>query len=78
YLRFSPAAKSCEVVVNRRVIVHRGDPVWSWSMSNVVMQSDATANIKPNKKNSPNKIDPSVAALMAFGTYQADHEDFEF
>ncbi len=50
YLRFSPAAKSFEVFVNRRVIVHRGDPVLSWSMSNVVMQSDANANIKPNKK----------------------------
>lgn len=78
YLRFSPAAKSFEVFVNRRVIVHRGDPVLSWSMSNVVMQSDANANIKPNKKKSPNKIDPSVAALMAFGTFQAEHEDFAF
>ncbi|MCV5714689.1 terminase large subunit, partial [Escherichia coli] len=74
YLRFSPAAKSFEVFVNRRVIVHRGDPVLSWSMSNVVMQSDANANIKPNKKKSPNKIDPSVAALMAFGKFQAEHE----
>ncbi|MCZ5618681.1 terminase large subunit [Escherichia coli] len=50
YLRFSPAAKSFEVFVNRKVIVHRGDPVLAWSMSNVVMQSDANANIKPNKK----------------------------
>ncbi|CTT39303.1 prophage terminase%2C large subunit [Escherichia coli] len=78
YLRFSPAAKSFEVFVNRRVIVHRGDPVLSWSMSNVVIQSDVNANIKPNKKKSPNKIDPSVAALMAFGTFQAEHEDFAF
>ncbi len=29
YLRFSPAAKSFEVFVNRRVIVHRGDPASS-------------------------------------------------
>lgn len=78
YLRFSPAAKSFEVFVNRKVIVHRGDPVLAWSMSNVVMQSDANANIKPNKKKSSNKIDPSVAALMAFGTFQAEHEEFAF
>lgn len=54
------------------------DPVLAWSMSNVVMQSDANANIKPNKKKSSNKIDPSVAALMAFGTFQAEHEEFAF
>ncbi|EFM0026610.1 terminase large subunit, partial [Escherichia coli] len=78
YLRFSPAAKSFEVFVNRKVIVHSGDPVLAWSMSNVVMQSDANANIKPNKKKSSNKIDPSVAALMAFGTFQAEHEEFAF
>ncbi|WP_258963394.1 hypothetical protein, partial [Klebsiella pneumoniae] len=35
-------------------------------------------NIKPNKKKSSNKIDPAVSALMAFGTFQAEHEDFAF
>ena len=33
---------------------------------------------KPNKKKSSNKIDPAVSALMAFGTFQAEHEDFAF
>ena len=42
------------------------------------MESDANANIKPNKKKSSNKIDPAVAALIAFGTFQAEHEDFAF
>ncbi|HFY9817857.1 TPA: terminase TerL endonuclease subunit, partial [Klebsiella pneumoniae] len=41
-------------------------------------ESDANANIKPNKKKSSNKIDPAVSALMAFGTFQAEHEDFAF
>lgn len=72
YLRFSPVAKSFEVFVNRKVLRHRGDPVLSWAMGNVVMESDANANIKPNKKKSGNKIDPAVAALMAFGTFQAE------
>lgn len=39
---------------------------------------DANANIKPNKKKSSNKIDPAVSALMAFGTFRAEHEDFAF
>ncbi|MFW9022688.1 terminase TerL endonuclease subunit, partial [Klebsiella sp. R22] len=38
----------------------------------------ANANIKPNKKKSSNKIDPAVSALMAFGTFQAEHEEFAF
>ncbi|OUK59022.1 terminase large subunit [Enterobacter hormaechei] len=78
YLKFSPVAKSFEVFVNRKVVRHRGDPVLAWAIGNVVMESDANANIKPNKKKSSNKIDPAVSALMAFGTFQAEHEDFAF
>ncbi len=78
YLKCNPVAKSAKVFVNRRVIRHNGDPVLAWAMSNVVMETDANANIKPNKKKSANKIDPAVAFLMSFGTWQAEHEDFAF
>ncbi|WP_417643102.1 terminase large subunit [Enterobacter kobei] len=78
YLKFSPVAKSFELFVNRKVVRHRGDPVLAWAIGNVVMESDANANIKPNKKKSSNKIDPAVSALMAFGTFQAEHKDFAY
>ncbi|MBI6549165.1 terminase large subunit [Xenorhabdus lircayensis] len=78
YLRFSPVAKSAEVFVNRKIIRHNGDPVLAWAMSNVVMETDANANIKPNKKKSANKIDPAIAFLMSFGTWQIEHEEFAF
>lgn len=78
YLKFSPVSKSLEVFVNRKVVRHNGDPVLAWAIGNVVMESDANANIKPNKKKSANKIDPAVSALMSFGTWQAEHEDFAF
>ncbi|HCR3434811.1 terminase large subunit [Morganella morganii] len=78
YMKFSPVAKSAEVFVNRRIIRHNGDPVLTWAMSNVVMETDANANIKPNKKKSANKIDPAIAFLMSFGTWQTEHEDFAF
>lgn len=78
YMKFSPVAKSLEVFVNRKVVRHNGDPVLSWALSNVVMESDANANIKPNKKKSANKIDPAIAGLMSFGTWQIEHEDFAF
>ncbi|EKN3402666.1 terminase large subunit, partial [Yersinia enterocolitica] len=64
--------------VNRKVIQHNGDPVLAWAMSNVVMETDANANIKPNKKKAANKIDPAIAFLMSFGTYQIEHEDFAY
>ncbi|WP_340612070.1 terminase large subunit [Xenorhabdus bharatensis] len=78
YMRFSPVAKSAEVFVNRKIIRHNGDPVLAWAMSNVVMETDANANIKPNKRKSANKIDPAIAFLMSFGTWQVEHEDFAF
>ncbi|EML1985333.1 TPA: terminase large subunit [Proteus mirabilis] len=78
YMKFSPVAKSAEVFVNRKIIRHNGDPVLAWAMANVVMETDANANIKPNKKKSANKIDPAVAFLMSFGTWQIEHEDFVF
>ena len=68
YQRFSPVAKRAEVLINRQVIEHHGDPVLSWALSNVVIETDANANIKPNKKQAANKIDPAVAFLMSFGT----------
>ncbi len=78
YMKFSPVAKSAEVFVNRKVIEHNGDPVLAWAMANVVMETDANANIKPNKKKAANKIDPAIAFLMSFGTYQLQHEEFAF
>lgn len=78
YQRYSPVAKSAEVLINRQMIEHNGDPVLAWALSNVVMESDANANIKPNKKKSANKIDPAIAFLMAVGTYQLEHGDLAF
>lgn len=75
YQRFSPVAKSTEVLINRHMIEHNGDPILTWALSNVVMETDANANIKPNKKKSANKIDPAVAFLMSFGTYQLEYGD---
>ena len=76
------AGKPRLVVLNR---VDQADPdatkrwaAWFRAKGYAVMESDANANIKPNKKKSSNKIDPAVSALMAFGTFQVEHEDFAF
>ncbi|HDR1501842.1 TPA: terminase large subunit, partial [Pasteurella multocida] len=78
YQRFSPVAKSAEVLINRQVIEHNDDPILAWALSNVVMETDANANIKPNKKKAANKIDPAIAFLMSFGTYQLEYGDLIF
>ncbi|WP_226373459.1 terminase TerL endonuclease subunit [Pectobacterium quasiaquaticum] len=58
---------------------HNGDPVLAWTMSNVVMETDATQTLSRTRINLPtSKIDPAVAFLMSFGTWQAEHEDFAF
>lgn len=78
YQRFSPVAKSAEVLINRQAIEHNGDPVLAWALSNVVMETDSNANIKPNKKKAANKIDLAIAFLMSFGTYQLEYGDLIF
>lgn len=60
------------------ILDHNGDLVLAWAMNNVAMETDVNANIKLNKKKSANKIEPAVAFLMSFGTWQAEHEDFVF
>ncbi len=78
YLKFSPVAKSFEVFVNRKVVRHRGDPVLAsgdWKRGDGVRRQ---RQYQAQQKKSSNKIDPAVSALMAFGTFQAEHEDFAF
>ena len=77
YARYSPTSKTTEVFISRKRIKHNGDPVLAWAIGNVVMETDANANIKPNKKKAANKIDPAVAFLMSFGTYLLEYGEID-
>ncbi len=46
---------------------HDGNPVLSWQVGNVVIETDAAACWKPNRKRSADKIDGVVAGIMALG-----------
>jgi phage terminase large subunit-like protein len=67
--------------VNQGKILHDGNPVARWGISNLVGTQDAAGNWKPDKKKSTDKIDPVVAAVMAVGRAvtgdrpQADYYD---
>jgi phage terminase large subunit-like protein len=44
---------------------HGGNPAVRWQVDNLAVEMDAAGNVKPSKKNSGDKIDAIVAAIMA-------------
>ncbi len=54
---------------------HGGHPVLAWMASNLVARRDANENMAPDRKNSQDKIDGIVAALMGLGLALVDRED---
>ncbi len=66
-LNFSEPMKQMEALVLQRRLVHDGDPILAWMVSNVVCHTDAKDNIYPRKEREENKIDGVVALIMALG-----------
>lgn len=52
--------------INDGRITHNGDPLLRWAISNAVTHTDRQGRVMLDKKNSKEKIDPAVAAVMAF------------
>lgn len=67
YKSMSGPSKELEAATVTRRLTHGGHPVLSWMAKNVTIEMDAAANIKPNKKESAEKIDGIVAAVMGIG-----------
>jgi phage terminase large subunit-like protein len=44
----------------------QGDPVMTWAAGNAVVQTDGKGNIYPVKKRSRGRIDPLMAACIAW------------
>ncbi len=66
----APTKRLEECVLNGR-IRHGGNPVLAWAIGNVILDTDAAENVKPNKKKAKNRIDPGVATIMAVGRAEA-------
>jgi phage terminase large subunit-like protein len=64
-LNFSEPMKTLEALVLQGKLIHDGDPVLGWMVSNVVAHLDAKDNIYPRKERPENKIDGIVALIMA-------------
>jgi phage terminase large subunit-like protein len=61
----SEPMKTFEALVLQGKLVHDGNPMMTWMMSNVVCHRDAKDNIYPRKEREEHKIDGPVAAIMA-------------
>ncbi|WP_280301966.1 terminase large subunit [Nocardia neocaledoniensis] len=49
------------------VMRHGGNPAVRWTIDNFAVAMDPAGNVKPDKKNAADKIDPGVALIMALG-----------
>lgn len=74
-LNFSEPMKETEAAISGLRMLHNGDKVAEWALSNVVNKRDRKDNDFPNKERYENKIDPIVAKIMAMGRFLAGDED---
>lgn len=71
YAGMSKAALDFEAAVLEGIVDANGCPVMSWCASNAVVQRDGKDNIYPVKKRSRGRIDPIMAAIIAWRLAQA-------
>lgn len=62
----APGKELSRLIAGGRLL-HDGNPLMRWQISNLVWKYDSNANITPNKEKSRNRIDGCVAAIMAVG-----------
>lgn len=67
FASMSAPMKELEKLYLSGKLIHNGNPVLAWMISNVAASMDPADNIKPDKKKSSEKIDGAVALIMAIG-----------
>lgn len=67
FASMSEPSKSLERLVLGKEAIHPNNSVYNWTVDNVILETDAAGNYKPNKKKSKDRIDPVVATVMALG-----------
>lgn len=77
YGSMSAPTKEFEKMVLLEKMEHFNNPVLRWMLASTVIQVDPAGNMKPDKRKSSQKIDGTVASIMAMGemmTYKAKEE----
>lgn len=70
----SEPMKTLDAYIRAGKIVHDGNPLMRWCMSNVVAKEDHNGNVYPRKSHEKLKIDPVVATLMALAGFLQQRE----
>lgn len=65
----SEPMKQLEALIREGKIRHRGNPVTTWCLSNVVAKQDHNDNVFPRKTHEKFKIDIAVAMIMALAPW---------
>jgi phage terminase large subunit-like protein len=68
----SEPMKHLDALMRARRLLHDGNPITAWCLSNVVAREDAKGNVYPRKERDAEKIDGAVALIMALA--RAMHE----
>lgn len=71
-LALSEPMKQVDALIRARRLLHDGDPVMTWMMSNVVAKVDAKDNVYPRKEREEKKIDGFVALCTAMNRAMAN------
>ncbi|CAD7336072.1 terminase large subunit [Sphingomonadales bacterium 56] len=76
-LNFSEPMKELDALMRSRRIIHGGDPVMEWEISNVVGAPDKKDNVYPNKPEGQAhlKIDNPVALMSALGVHMGEEKE---
>lgn len=67
FLGMNTPAKNFKQRIDEATLRHDTNPVMDWMVGHCIADTDAAANVKPNKKKSRQKIDGIVAGIMAVG-----------
>lgn len=65
----SQTMKAMEIDISAGKVEHFNNPVHEWSLANCEPKYDHNGNIRPDKSNPENKIDPTVAMILSFDAW---------
>jgi len=75
FLQLATPTRMLERAIMGKTLAHDGNPVLSWSMSNVVVDTDSAGNPRPSKKRSVERIDPVIAMTIAIAASVHDQKE---
>jgi phage terminase large subunit-like protein len=72
YKDMSPSLEALEISILERRLIHDGNPVLTWNISNAITDSDPAGNKKLDKSKTRFRIDGAIALAMAVGLKSRD------